>query len=68
MDFRDERVCKFFITGMCPNDIFVNTKMDEVSLVGVLAVKFIPIILNNNIGTLYESPLRGFKSCVRKAW
>eukprot|EP01035_Chromulina_nebulosa_P040235 gene40235-54405_t len=29
MDFRDERVCKFFITGMCPNDIFVNTKMDE---------------------------------------
>eukprot|EP01038_Epipyxis_sp_PR26KG_P007236 gene7236-9867_t len=28
-DFRDERVCKFFITGMCPNDIFVNTKMDE---------------------------------------
>eukprot|EP01039_Chlorochromonas_danica_P005091 gene5091-5595_t len=28
-DFRDDRVCKFFITGMCPHDIFVNTKMDE---------------------------------------
>lgn len=28
-DYRDERVCKFFLTGMCPNDIFVNTKMDD---------------------------------------
>lgn len=54
-DYRDERACKFFLTGgynvcnvnfflylspslailqthtagMCPNDIFVNTKMDE---------------------------------------
>lgn len=28
-DFRDERVCKFFITGMCPHDLFVNTKLDE---------------------------------------
>ena len=28
-DFRDERVCKFFITGMCPHDIFMNTKVDE---------------------------------------
>lgn len=28
-DFRDERVCRFFLTGMCPHDLFVNTKMDE---------------------------------------
>jgi hypothetical protein len=28
-DYRDDRVCKFFLTGMCPHDIFVNTKMDE---------------------------------------
>eukprot|EP01031_Cornospumella_fuschlensis_P034922 gene34922-42291_t len=27
--FRDERVCKFYLTGMCPHDLFVNTKMDE---------------------------------------
>jgi RNA-binding protein Luc7-like 2 len=28
-DFRDERVCKFYLLGMCPNEMFVNTKMDE---------------------------------------
>ena len=28
-DFRDDRVCKFFIAGMCPHDLFVNTKLDE---------------------------------------
>jgi RNA-binding protein Luc7-like 2 len=28
-DYRDERVCKFFLLGTCPNDLFVNTKMDE---------------------------------------
>lgn len=27
-DFRDDRCCKFYITGLCPNDVFVNTKMD----------------------------------------
>jgi hypothetical protein len=28
-DFRDDRVCKFYLAGMCPHDMFVNTKMDE---------------------------------------
>lgn len=29
LDYRDDRVCKFFLTGMCPHEMFVNTKMDE---------------------------------------
>lgn len=29
LDFRDDRVCKFYLIGLCPHDIFVNTKMDE---------------------------------------
>lgn len=28
-DFKDERVCKFYLVGMCPSDMFVNTKADE---------------------------------------
>jgi len=28
-DYRDDRVCKFFLAGKCPNDLFVNTKIDE---------------------------------------
>ena len=27
-DYRDERVCKFYLVGMCPHEMFVNTKMD----------------------------------------
>jgi len=27
-DFRDDRVCKFYLRGVCPNEMFVNTKMD----------------------------------------
>lgn len=27
-DFRDEKVCKFYLLGMCPHEMFVNTKMD----------------------------------------
>lgn len=29
LDFRDDRVCKFYLIGLCPHDIFVNTKVDE---------------------------------------
>ena len=28
-DYRDERVCKLFLRGLCPHDMFVNTKNDE---------------------------------------
>jgi hypothetical protein len=27
-DFRDERVCKFYLVGMCPHEMFLNTKQD----------------------------------------
>jgi len=27
-DYTDDRVCKFFISGYCPHDMFINTKMD----------------------------------------
>ncbi|EQC25255.1 hypothetical protein SDRG_16862 [Saprolegnia diclina VS20] len=27
-DFRDQRVCKRFLCGLCPHDLFQNTKMD----------------------------------------
>jgi RNA-binding protein Luc7-like 2 len=27
-DFRDKRVCKKFLCGLCPHDLFQNTKMD----------------------------------------
>ncbi|KAF0716844.1 Aste57867_2639 [Aphanomyces stellatus] len=27
-DFRDSRVCKRFLCGLCPHDLFQNTKMD----------------------------------------
>lgn len=27
-DFRDERVCKAFLCGLCPHDLFSNTKQD----------------------------------------
>jgi len=27
-DFRDDRVCKFYLRGVCPHDMFVNTKVD----------------------------------------
>ena len=26
--FTDPRVCKYFICGFCPNELFVNTKSD----------------------------------------
>ena len=26
--FTDSRVCKYYICGFCPNDLFVNTKSD----------------------------------------
>jgi RNA-binding protein Luc7-like 2 len=29
LNYKDEKVCKFFLTGMCPHELFVNTKMDE---------------------------------------
>lgn len=28
-NYRDERVCKFYLLGMCPYEMFVNTKMAE---------------------------------------
>lgn len=28
LDFRDERVCKFYLVGMCPHEMFLNTKQD----------------------------------------
>lgn len=28
VDFHDERVCKFYLLGLCPHDMFLNTKMD----------------------------------------
>jgi hypothetical protein len=27
-DFKDDRVCKFFLLGLCPHEMFVNTKAD----------------------------------------
>jgi len=27
--FDDERVCKFFLCGFCPHELFVNTKSDH---------------------------------------
>eukprot|EP01035_Chromulina_nebulosa_P018757 gene18757-24524_t len=27
-DYNDERVCKFYLLGMCPHDMFINTKVD----------------------------------------
>lgn len=27
-DYRDERVCKYFLHGICPSDLFLNTKSD----------------------------------------
>ncbi|CAK4081136.1 unnamed protein product [Aphanomyces euteiches] len=27
-DFRDSRICKRYLCGLCPNDLFQNTKMD----------------------------------------
>lgn len=27
-DYRDQRVCKKFLCGLCPHDLFQNTKMD----------------------------------------
>lgn len=28
LDFRDDRICKFHLLGMCPHEMFVNTKVD----------------------------------------
>ncbi len=27
-DFKDERICKYYLLGLCPHEMFVNTKMD----------------------------------------
>jgi LUC7 N_terminus len=27
-DLYDDRLCKFYLQGICPHDMFVNTKMD----------------------------------------
>ncbi|CAN0208076.1 unnamed protein product [Ectocarpus sp. 4 AP-2014] len=27
-DFKDERVCKAYLCGLCPHDLFSNTKQD----------------------------------------
>lgn len=27
-DYRDDKVCKFYLSGMCPYDMFTNTKSD----------------------------------------
>ncbi len=27
--FDDDRVCKFFLCGFCPHELFVNTKSDH---------------------------------------